>query len=199
MHGLWFRVQFMSVLAKRLESHGYRVHPFNYRTTGVPIERNARRLELFMQRNLPDGAHLVGHSLGGLLTLNMLALGGWDAAGRVLFMGTPLQGSSVARRAKDWPLVGRLFGHAEGALETGHPSIPDDRECGMIAGSQGMGLGRLTGRLEKPNDGTVTVAETRHPSLTDHVLLPVTHSGMIYSRQASEQAAAFLSQGRFNH
>ena len=41
--------------------------------------------------------------------------------------------------------------------------IPTGVEAGAIAGTQRFGLGGLVLRLPSPNDGVVTVDETRHP------------------------------------
>jgi hypothetical protein len=145
------------------------------------------------------GAHLVGHSLGGLLILQMLLDSGWGAPGRLLFLGTPLQGSAVARRVGSWPGMERLLGHAEGPLGAGHRGWPSDRESGMIAGTMPIfGLGLLAGGLARPNDGTVAVSETVHPGLTDRIELRVTHTGMLYSQAVARQAAEFLRHGRFS-
>jgi len=67
----------------------------------------------------------------------------------------------------------------------------------MIAGTKSFGLGFFTGGLERPNDGTVAVSETDHPRLTDRLTLPVTHTGMLYSKTVARQAAEFLRHGRF--
>ncbi len=164
------------------------------------MEHSATELADFCRRNVPRGAHLVGHSLGGLLILRMLQETGWNLPGRLLFLGTPLKGSAAARRAASWPWPGfdRLLGHAEPHLGKGHGSWPTDRESGMIAGTRSFGLGILVGGLERPNDGTVVVAETRHSGLTDRVEMPVTHTGMLYSGDVARQAAAFLQTGRFS-
>jgi len=202
VHGLWFRELWLRVLARRLEDAGFRVKGFNYASTRAPLERSARRLQHLCERDYPRGVHLVGHSLGGLLILHMLEVGGWDRPGRVLFMGTPLSGSAVARRTASWPGASLLLGEASEALAEGHASWPgdwpSDRTIGMIAGNRPLGLGRLSGHLEKPHDGTVTVAETRHPGLTAHIEMPVTHTGMIYSRPVARQVTSFLTRGRFN-
>jgi pimeloyl-ACP methyl ester carboxylesterase len=198
LHGLWFRADFMTLLARRLRAAGFAVHLFNYRSTSTPLERSARRLDLFLQRQLPGGAHLVGHSLGGVLIAHTLSHSGWAAPGRMLFMGSPLQGSTVAKRVLGWPGAPRLLGHARQPLGQPLDSWPEGREAGMIAGDLALGLGRVTGRLPGPNDGTVCVDETRHPGLSDHLVLPVTHTGMIYSPLVARQAAAFLHNGRFD-
>ena len=71
-------------------------------------------------------------------------------------------------------------------------------EVGVIAGTIGIGLGRMVGRLEKPHDGVVTVKETELPGINDHLMLPVSHSGLLLSRRVVKQAAFFLGHGRFD-
>jgi pimeloyl-ACP methyl ester carboxylesterase len=197
VHGLWFHARWLAVLAKRLEGAGFRVHPFAYRTTREPFDDNAARLAAHCEPFGADGAHLVGHSLGGLLILRMLGQGGWDAPGRALFLGTPLQGSAVVRRTAHWPGAERLLGKAVEPLQGGQGTWPAARCIGMIAGTKPVGLGVLVGGLERPHDGTVSVAETRHPGLADHVALPTTHTGMIFSPMVARQAIHFLTEGRF--
>jgi pimeloyl-ACP methyl ester carboxylesterase len=198
VHGLWFRELWMRVLARRLEASGFRVKGFNYHSTRVPLERSALRLQHLCERDFPHGVHLVGHSLGGLLILQMLQAGRWSKPGQILFLGTPLTGSAVARRAAAWPGATLLLGEAVGPLVTGHRGWPAERLTGMIAGTRPVGLGVISGGLQKPHDGTVSVVETRHPRLTEHIQLPVTHTGMLYSGTVARQATAFLTRGRFS-
>lgn len=197
VHGLWFRESWLRVLGGRLEQAGFRVKGFSYRSTKVPLERSAMRLQHLCARDYPDGVHLLGHSLGGLLILQMLQAGRWSRPGNAVFLGTPLCGSAVARQAARWPGASMLLGTAEDPLLEGVRHWPERRRIGMIAGSRPLGLGRLTGGLEKPNDGTVAVAETVHEGLEAHITLPVSHTGLIFSAGVSRQVLSFLSRGRF--
>jgi len=197
VHGLWFRAPWLRVLGGRLEQAGFRVKGFNYRSTGVPLERSAMRLQHLCDRDYAGGVHLVGHSLGGLLILQMLEAGRWSRPGRVVFLGTPLCGSAVARQAAGWPGASLLLGAAQDPLRAGVHRWPEDRQIGMIAGSRSVGLGLITGGLDKPNDGTVAVAETRHEGLEAHITMPVTHTGLIFSEPVSRQLLTFLNTGRF--
>ena len=73
------------------------------------------------------------------------------------------------------------------------------REIGVIAGSRSRGLGRVVARgLPTPNDGVVTVAETELAAACDRIVLPVSHSGMLFSRGVARQSAAFLRAGKFD-
>ena len=56
----------------------------------------------------------------------------------------------------------------------------------------------LPGSPEGVSDGTVTVTETLVPGMTDFVLMPVSHTFMIWSRPVMMQAATFLRFGRFD-
>lgn len=70
-------------------------------------------------------------------------------------------------------------------------------EIGAIAGTRRLGVGMAFARLDNPNDGVVTVAETRLPGLADHLVLPVSHSGMLFSARVAREVCAFLRAGRF--
>ena len=67
----------------------------------------------------------------------------------------------------------------------------------MVAGNVARGAGRLLARFDGPSDGTVAVAETRLPGLSDHVVVRASHSGLLFSDAAVRQAAVFLREGRF--
>jgi hypothetical protein len=58
-------------------------------------------------------------------------------------------------------------------------------------------MGHIAGAFGEPNDGTVAVSETRLDGATDHVTLPVTHMGLLISRNVADQIGAFLKRGEF--
>ncbi len=118
--------------------------------------------------------------------------------GRIVLLGTPLRGSAVARRSRNLPGGEFLLGRSAEALGRGYEGVLDSRETGMIAGTRPHGAGRFTGGLSGPSDGTVSVAETRHGGLQDHLELPVTHTGMLVSAAVAGQAAEFLRTGQFS-
>jgi hypothetical protein len=71
------------------------------------------------------------------------------------------------------------------------------RDLGVIAGDLGVGLGKLLGPMDGPNDGTVLVDETRLPGAADELRLRSSHTGLLFSAEVARQAAAFLQTGRF--
>ena len=70
-------------------------------------------------------------------------------------------------------------------------------QVGVIAGEAPLGLGRVFGRFREPNDGTVSVAETRLDGLVDHLRLRVSHTGLVHSAAAAAATMRFLRDGRF--
>ena len=120
--------------------------------------------------------------------------------GRVVCLGTPLAGSRAAGGIVRRLPAGRcLLGRHAPMLLAGVGSLPPGVDVGMIAGSRRRGLGRLMAPLGDDHDGTVAVAETWLEGLADHVVLPASHSGLIFSDAAVRQAAAFLRTGHFEH
>jgi pimeloyl-ACP methyl ester carboxylesterase len=198
VHGLWFGAWSLALLARRLRLAGFDTRHFRYRTTRYGLDAHAHALRTFVGDPGPRPLHFVAHSLGGLVTLQMLADNPGVSAGRVVLLSSPLRGSTVARKAARLPGGGRLLGAVQEILDSGFPSLAVGCEIGMIAGSRAAGLGLLLGGPGGPGDGTVAVTETRAEILRDHLVLPVTHTGMLFSRQVVNRTVRFLRTGSFN-
>lgn len=197
VHGLWYRAWSLQLLKRRLRAQGYRVSCFSYATNLRAHPVNANQLAGFCRETCKGKFHLVGHSLGGLVILHMLGAHPEIRPGRVVLLGTPVKGSEVARRLVRSIPARALLGKAASPLAGGEPLFPPGLSVGMIAGTSSRGLGRLVTSLQKPNDGTVSVSETLSCDLTDHVQVPVSHTGMLFSRAVAEQAANFIEHGAF--
>ena len=72
-----------------------------------------------------------------------------------------------------------------------------EHDVGVIAGDVPVGAGRAIAPLERPNDGTVAVAETRLMGTTDHIVLPVSHFSLLWSSAVIRQTLCFLARGVF--
>ena len=199
VHGLWFGSWAMASLVRKLEATGLTCRCYSYATTGDGLDRHAAGLRQFVAQSPAKTVHFVAHSLGGLVTLRMLEMYHRVAPGRIVLLGSPLGGSVTARKASKVPGSEKLLGDIRSALHEGYGRIPPGRETGMVAGTRGIGLGLLVGGVGGPGDGTVAVQETRITGLADHIELPVTHTGMLYSEEVARQAAIFLRSGGFEH
>lgn len=198
VHGLWFGPWSLALLGRRLRQAGFQTLRFRYRSTRAGLEEHALALWRFVRRSGGRELHFVAHSLGGLVTLQMLADHGDLPPGRVVLLGSPLRGSLAARKSGRLPGNGLLLGAARPGLENGYAGQLHGREAGMIAGSRSIGLGLLLGGIGGPGDGTVAVSETRSDMLREHRILPVTHTGMLFSREVAREVAHFLQEGSFS-
>lgn len=196
LHGLWTHAPIMRWFATRLRSQGFEPISRGYysvlQDTDAAIERIAQAL------SAQPGCHIVAHSLGGLLALHTLIQHPRLVTGRIVCLGAPLAGSGAAAAVRlQLPRAQRLIGGHMPLLLQGIGEVPQRLEVGMIAGCVKRGLGGLVAGFNCEHDGTVAVAETQVPGLRDHLLLPLSHSGLLFSDQALRHTVAFLRDGRF--
>lgn len=199
-HGLWVPGFAMKPLAARLEGGGFRCHTFSYMGTARPPEEHTERLARFARDIGP--AHFVGHSMGGLLMLEALVRHPDTAVGRVVLLGTSVNGNFAGRRLARHAFGRWLLGASEPlwrepGLEGRDRRWNRPERLGVIAGTRPIGLGRLFGSLAGPNDGVVTVEETTVEGMSERISLPVGHSQMIISARVAQNVALFLAEGRF--
>ena len=197
VHGLWNRGWSMSAMAKRLRARGHDVLVFSYPTRNDCLDGHANELHAFLADNKSEQLHLVGHSMGGLVILNLLNRFDDLPTGRVVLMGTPVKGASIVKRLEKLPGQKFIFGKSRDNLLQGFQHAPLDHETGMIRGTRALGLGRIAGRRDEPNDGSITVSETELEGLKDSVELEVAHSEMLVSAEVVEQVEQFLLHGGF--
>jgi len=203
VHGLWMNGLELSMLGHRLRrEHGYEVRTFSYPVMSGTAADICRDLAAFAANAAGGGrVHFVGHSLGGVLVYRMLAehgAGRFD--GNAVLLGAPLNGSKAARGAAQFAALRPLLGpHVMSELAEPPPRRWDGPNAvGVIAGTWRMGTGQFFAHFDEDNDGTVGVSETRIPGLTDHLVVPHSHFGMLYANDVATRVAYFLRNGRFN-
>jgi pimeloyl-ACP methyl ester carboxylesterase len=198
VHGLWMRGGSMALFRRRLEPQGFRLYEFTYPSVTGSLADNAAALAGFVAATPGDKVHLIGHSLGGVVIREMLE-SSVARVGRVVCLGSPLRGSRSGVRFARLP--GGRYALGKGIAEInargGFAAWVNGVEAGSIAGRVPFGLGHLFGPFGEPNDGTVTVAETRIDAARDHVVLPVSHFALLWSRRVADQTSHFLTHGRF--
>lgn len=176
---------------------------FSYPSVRGTLDDNAAKLAAFIEDRGFEKTHIIGHSLGGVLALRMHTNNPDFAPGRVVCLGSPLTGSRAASfmNELEWAeeIVGRSVPDAmihqtanEWATETAK-----QRDIGVIAGNVPLGFGRLVADFDEDNDGTISVSETKLDGAKDHLIMPVSHKGMLVSADVADQAAAFIRRGEF--
>jgi len=199
VHGLWMNGRESLLLRSRLTAAGFRSLVFRYRSTEAQISDVADQLAALLCTFGSGPVHLVGHSMGGLVILETLERHDILPDGRVVLLGSPVQGSRAARAIASWSLGPQLLGRLAAAELTRRQQCVWrwSRELGVIAGSRSVGMGRLFAELPAPNDGTVALEETQIPGANHNVVFDVSHTGMLVSRQVAAAVIAFLHGGRF--
>ncbi|MSQ59860.1 MAG: alpha/beta fold hydrolase [Betaproteobacteria bacterium] len=198
VHGLWLHGLVFEVLRRRLCRGGFDAHAFSYPSMGRSFGANASALASYVSSLKAGVVHLVGHSLGGLICLRYASENPDPRLSRIVLLGSPVRGSATAARLAKRPFGKWLLGRSPRELAEGvTPHLPPGAEAGVIAGTLGVGLGRLILPLPAPHDGTVAVAETRLPGARDFLLMPVSHTGLVFSAAVAAQVACFLRAGSF--
>ena len=202
VHGLWLTGLEGGLLRRRLARDlAAETRAFSYPSVRSSVTANAEALGKFLLKMRADTLHLVGHSLGGLVILKLFE-NGEDAQlppGRIVLLGSPLNGSRAAQNLARLPFGRKIMGRGvrEDLLTERQRRWTGQRDLGVIAGNVGIGLGRLVGVHGAPSDGTIFVEETRLPGILEHLVLRVSHTALPYSSTVARQTATFLSDGNF--
>jgi pimeloyl-ACP methyl ester carboxylesterase len=204
IHGIWSHSVSMYLIKRRLEKeYGMHVLLFNYPSVRGTLDENADLLSRFIAKEGLDATHIIGHSLGGVIALRMLANDANAVPGRIVCIGSPLTGSRAAEflTTQNWaePFLGHSLpaGVVDKAANEWASHVCQEREVGIIAGTSPYGFGRLVTRFDGDNDGSVAVSETQLEGARDHISMDVSHKSMLVSSDVVDQAAAFLKRGEF--
>jgi pimeloyl-ACP methyl ester carboxylesterase len=201
VHGAFVRGWEMAPLRHRIAQLGYQERQFRYRSMMRGLDHNLQQLKAFLNETEGDVLHVVGHSMGGVLTRQLFEQQPDPRPGRLIAIGSPLVGCWVGRRVErmhprlgPW-MVGRtVFDYISREQE---PVWRGTREFGVIAGSYPFGVGAVFQAHPRPSDGTILLAETKLQGIQDHVTFRLNHFGMLFSKRCTAQVACFLATGEF--
>ncbi len=200
IHGLWLTGVESTLLRRRIAAElSCETCAYHYPSVTASMPDVLAGLHKCVSALNAETLHLIGHSLGGIVALRYLESRRELPPGRAVLLGSPIAGSRAAQGLARWPIGAAMLGRNIEAEVLRPTSRQWDgrRDLGVIAGDLSLGLGRLLTDLGGPNDGTVSVAETRLPGATDHIVLPISHTGMLFSTTVAHQVAQFLAGGRF--
>lgn len=205
LHGMARGAGSMAGLQERLEAARFSVVNIDYpdrrgtiaSLAEQAVEEGLRQCE---EKN-PQRINFVTHSLGGILVRYYFALQHHPRLHRVVMLGPPNNGSEVVDLLRNMPgytlftgLVGTELGTDGNSVPLNLP--PVEFELGVIAGTVSLNpLFDLV--VPDPNDGTVSVASTRVEGMRDHIVLPVSHTLMMYNNAVKDNVVHFLVTGEF--
>lgn len=207
LHGLARTSTSMNKMQRELESAGFLTANIDYPSREHTVEELAdiavtEGLEACRDAKGVEKIHFVTHSLGGILVRQYLSTKEIAELGRVVMMGPPNQGSAAVDELIDVPGFDWLNGPAGRQLGKGQDSVPlklgpADFELGVIAGNRTIDP-VTSAVLENPDDGRVSVDDTRLDGMADFVVVEHSHAFMMRMRQPIELTIEFLRNGQFS-
>ncbi|MGH8691812.1 MAG: esterase/lipase family protein, partial [Burkholderiales bacterium] len=133
--GLWVPGAVMALLGARLASRGYTVRTFSYHGRS-PFEANVERLARFAR----EKTSFVGHSLGGVLILDMLNRHSEVEPAAVVLLGSPVRGSLSGRRLGGGAIGRWMMGASRPLWDERAARWSRAAPLGVIAGTAPIGL-----------------------------------------------------------
>jgi len=206
LHGLARSSTSLNKMEQALQDEGYSTANINYPSRDFEI---AELAGIAVEEGLAacragediEKIHFVTHSLGGILVRQYLSTGSIEELGRVVMLGPPNQGSIAADDLDGIPGFDWLNGPAGRQLGKGEDSVPlalgpADFELGIIAGNRT--IDPITSAvLNNPDDGRVSVEDTRLEGMDDFVVVEHSHAFMMRMQTPIELTKIFLKTGRF--
>jgi pimeloyl-ACP methyl ester carboxylesterase len=207
LHGLGRSGGSMYWLGRTLAKQGFAIHVPTYSGRRRTLEGVIADLEpgiMAFAKSVSGPVHFVAHSLGGLVVRALLNRQKPDNLGRVVMLAPPNGGGEWAEILVRTRLDRTVLGHMGEHLVKGRSAKAEavlgqpDYAVGIIAGNRAIDpiFSRLL--MPRPNDGKVTVSATRLGDTSDHIILPVTHTFMVFDRKVHTQVHTFLELGRFD-
>lgn len=195
--GIGFGGSELLFLARCLRRRGYVVKIFWKNPWRCSLSASADKLYSLLMTWQIEKIHLVAHSLGGFVVLQLLQDYPHLPVERVVFLGVPLSGCLAAQRVSSIPGGRWLLGKALSSVcWNSSLSFPPKVEVGAIAGKLNLFLGFLL-CPRKQNDTLVCVEETYHPDLRSSCVLTVSHTSMLFSKKVIDYVKRFLDRGTF--
>lgn len=191
VHGLWMHRWSLAPIANYLRDNGYNTYRFGYKTTTEPFDFNMQKLQAFVNSREEETVHLVVHSMGGILSMRSLPK--IRKKGKLVMLGSPINGSQSAQAMGQRKWSSWMLKHAQEPLENGVKDPQILRHSMMIAGVSGrIGISRLITKLPKPNDGTVALVETQADWIDHHTTEKTNHFRMLFHKNIKKTILNFL-------
>lgn len=195
VHGLWMKGPELLYLRYKFWRQGYKIYQFHYPSIFKSPEKNAIQLFEFISKIDAPIVHLVAHSLGGIVINHLFAHYEIKQAGKVVMIGSPLNGSAAANYLSKKKYLKYLLGKSviKGLLGDA-PKWNYKRKICVIAGNKGVGAGKIFASrvMQESNDGTVNLHETQLENADESHAVPLSHFLLLASNEVVKIIVNFL-------
>ncbi len=201
IHGLGRTESSFYLMGELLGAAGYQVVSLDYPSRTATVEDLVAYVDGAVAQCGDATVNFITHSLGGILVRGWMIGNRPDNMGRVVMLGPPNNGSELVDAMGDIGLYRFMTGPAGLQLGTDAAGIaarlpPVDYDVGVIAGNRTTNpvFSRM---IPGDDDGKVSVESTKVEGMTDHIVLPVTHTFLMNNPLVIAQAVIFLRTGAF--
>jgi triacylglycerol lipase len=206
IHGLGRTSVSMKRLEWTLARAGYQIVNVSYPSRRFSVQRLA---EEYLHEAIAETisaqsgkVHFVTHSMGGIVLRQYLSNHPMKNLGSVVMLAPPNQGSEVADSFKR-NVIGRwILGPGGCELGTASTDLPKQLvaihfDLGVIVGNRSFNplLSRI---LHGPNDGKVSVKSAQVEGMSHFLVVPNSHTWMMWRLKTIQQVLVYLKEGRFN-
>jgi|FLOH01.1.fsa_nt_gi pimeloyl-ACP methyl ester carboxylesterase len=177
---------------------------YGYASTAKGIHDHALDFKVWLDETIGDRPfYLVSHSLGNLVSREMLSLYPELKIERWVMIAPPNHGADAADLLNRFPIFEKITGQTgqellasrvQDYMNLASPQVP----FAIIAGGLGDDKG-FNYLLEGDDDGSVRVEETYLEGSRDHIVLPYQHTILLFQRETTDQIKAFIETGHFIH
>lgn len=168
LHGYLRTARGMSYLKRFFIKNGFNIIVPTLPVTTAGIGICSDLLYNILSEHSWETLHMVGHSSGGRVILDILTRYDIPGIGNIVLISTPANGSAAAKFLSTLPYVDH-FSRTLDDLSVPAGKIPAGKKIGVIAAGTGMKFG-LNPFIPGDNDDLVSVSETRFNGMHDFVL-----------------------------
>lgn len=207
LHGVNRSWRAMRPMAAALQTDGYMTANVDYPSRAGPVDQLVpMAVDTGVKSCRDAGAkriHFVTHSIGGILLRYAHKEQPILEIGRVVMLAPPNGGSEIVDKTKNIPGAVLVGGEALMQLGTDDNSLPAllgpvDFELGVIAGTGSMNPW-MSAMLPNPDDGKVSVEQTRIEGMNDFLVVEDNHHYIVEDELVIRNTLAFLRTGSFIH
>lgn len=168
LHGYLRTAQGMNYLERFFAKNGFNTIVPTLPVTTAGIEKCSDLLYKILSEHPWETLHMVGHSSGGRIILDILTRYDIPRIGNIVLISTPVNGSVMANFLSRLPYAG-YFSKTLADLSVPSENIPAGKKIGVIAAGTGMQFG-FNPFISGDNDDLVAVSEMRFNGMHDFVL-----------------------------